>query len=278
MSTPFLLPFHNVTLHCHGTAKVPRWGFPFSLLRKATMSPETAPAAVVELIRKLLKKTTENGCTEAEAATAFAMASRKLAEHNLTMDEVTADEKGEASWIEEEVEELARWSLEDNLRYGILREFYFVECVLMPRNGRKVFHIFGKPENVQVARFVWHALGSSFERCWMIYKITHKVPASEKRLFLSGMAQGFSEKLRAERRAQVIERDLVRGGGPGTALALTSITAQIQAAFTTHYGKTKKNGGGFAATNGSQSTLDAGVSAGRNLNLNRASTATEGRH
>ena len=72
----------------------------------------------------------------------------------------------------------------------------------------------------------------------------------------------------AERRRQVIERDLVRGGGPGTALALTSITAQIQAAFTTHYGKTKKNGGGFAATNGSQSTLDAGVSAGRNLNLN----------
>jgi hypothetical protein len=44
---------------------------------------------IVERIRKILAKTEEAGCTQAESEAAMAMASRLMAEHNLSMSEVT---------------------------------------------------------------------------------------------------------------------------------------------------------------------------------------------
>ena len=186
---------------------------------------------ILELIRKILSRTEANGCTQAEAEAAFAMASRKLAEHNLTMEDVVAPQGGEESFIEEALHETGRWSLEDNLCYGILKEFYFVEGFFNRPNGRKVFMIFGKPDNVATARFIWSALHASFDRCWTMYRFLNKRPANEKRLFVAGMAKGFIERMREEREAQIIERDLVQGQRYGTALALTSIAKKTELAY-----------------------------------------------
>ncbi len=49
---------------------------------------------VVDTIVKILEKTTGNGCTQAEADAAVAMASRIMERHNLTMDSVIARKKG----------------------------------------------------------------------------------------------------------------------------------------------------------------------------------------
>lgn len=229
--------------------------------------------AIVAQIRKILARTEGAGCTSAEAEAAFAMASRKLAEHNLTMEDVAASTTAsEESWVTEEVEEMGRWMLKDNLCYGILKEFYFVECILNPRNGGKVFTMFGTPENVAVGTFIWSALHASFDRCWTMYRYLNKRPANEKRLFVSGMAKGFTMKLREERAAMVIERDMMRGGG--TALALTSIADKTALAFKLANPKTKTRNCHFASCEGDRSTLSAGVEAGRALNLNRALNAS----
>ena len=224
---------------------------------------------IVAVIRKILSRTEQNGCTPAEAEVAFAMAARKMAEHNLTMEDVRVSEHGEESWLEEDVEHVMRWNLEDNLCYGILKEFYFVEAILNPLpDGGKVFRIFGTPENVAIGRFIWSALHASFERCWCMYRYLNKRPASERRLFITGMANGFSSKLRDERAAMIMERDIVKG--KGTALALTSIKEKTLAAFKAANPRTKTKRGGFSDPTGDRSTLKAGVEAGRALKLQRA--------
>ena len=229
--------------------------------------------SIVAQIRKILSRTEGTGCTPAEAESAFAMASRKLAEHNLTMEDIAASTTAsEESWVTEEVERMGKWMLEDNLCYGILKEFYFVECILNPIPSGRAFMMFGTPENVAVGRHIWGALHASFDRCWIMYKILNKRPASEKRLFVAGMAKGFSQKIRDERAAQVIERDLLRGGG--TELALTSIAEKTALAFKKANPSTKTRNGRFSETLGDRSTLEAGVEAGRALNLNRALNAS----
>lgn len=235
---------------------------------------ENPNKGIIAIIRKILARTTDNGCTEAESTAAFAHAARKMAEHNLTMEDMAGTKATEESWLQEDIGTSGRWLLEDNLRYGILKNYFFVECFRRPEgNGQKTLVVFGTPENVAVARHVWDALGNAFDYHWLVYRTIAGLSASEKRLFVMGMADGFTQRLKEERAAQVIERDLCRGfdatGGPGTALALTSIADKLQLAFKAAIGKTKNGTSRFAATEGSQSTLEAGRAAGRSLNLNR---------
>ena len=69
---------------------------------------------MIERVKKLLIKTEAAGCTQAEAEAAFKMASRIMAEHNLTMDEVDqAAPDAEEGWDETGVgEHSRRWNFE----------------------------------------------------------------------------------------------------------------------------------------------------------------------
>lgn len=223
---------------------------------------------IIELIRKILSRTESAGCTPGEAEAAFAMAARKLAEHNLTMEDVAVPKGGEESWMEEAIHETGRWSLENNLAYGILKEFYFVEGFFNRSASGKTFMIFGKAENVATGRFIWNALHASFDRCWTMYRYLNKRPAGEKRIFVAGMAKGFSQKLRDERAAMEIERDLMTG--KSTALALTSIAKKTQLAYKAAHPQHKSSGRSMTGVTGDRSTLAAGIEAGRSLKLSRA--------
>ena len=231
---------------------------------------ERPHANLVERLRKILSKTTEAGCTASEAESAFAMASRMMAQHNLSMDDVEAA-SGETceSFMDEPILETGRWSLEDNLTYGIIKEFFFVEGFFTRQAGSKVFTLFGTASNVATAKFTWNCLQAAFNRQWMMYKIINRVAASERRMFVTGMVGGFASKMRDERRAMEMERDIVRGFSGGTSLALRSIHAEIKKKLHESHPELSKTGGHVSVAKGSQSSLDAGYAAGRNLNLNR---------
>jgi Protein of unknown function (DUF2786) len=242
---------------------------------------EAAKAEVIEKVRKILSKTTEqSGCSEAEAGAAFRKASAIMAEHNLSMDEITVKDAtdNDESWIEADVFETGRWSLENNLAWGIAKEFFFIEGFFDRKGNQKVLRFFGKRENVETARWVFNSLLASFERLWHHYRITHGVDASERRLFVSGVARGFSDKLREERQAMAMERDIVKGSRSGsTELALTNIQALTEAKYREKHPGGKPSKGHFAELGGSTSTLAAGMAAGRKLNLNRAIGESPGR-
>jgi len=234
------------------------------------MNDERPKADVIEKVRKILERTERNNCTSSEAETAFAMASRMMAEHNLSMDEVKSASGGD-DWVERGVFETGKWSLENNLVYGIVKEFFFVEGLFtQPNIGKKTLMFFGKDSNVQVAKWTWNALHAAFDRLWTNYKIINGRPAAERRLYVAGLAKGFTEKLRDEREVIEIERDIMSGSSGGTALALVNVNKETRIAFRKQYPTTSKSKSHFSAVEGDKSTLQAGYEAGKSLNLNRA--------
>ena len=94
----------------------------------------------------------------------------------------------------------------------------------------------------------------------------------------SGVASGFDEKMRDERKAMEIERDLVGGKSSGsTALAVVSIDSRRGLRTVPHTpassSQTASRSGAprsSTAVTGSNSALAAGYQAGRNLSLNRS--------
>src|SRR3954466_8588927 len=115
---------------------------------------------IVDRIRKLLSKTNEAGCTQAEAETAFAMASRLLAEHNLSMDDVSNVEIEREEYIEDIGSIAGRWTRELGLLYRVVSKYFFVEGFLSTKiiKGKptRVLMFFGTPTNVETAKFIFN--------------------------------------------------------------------------------------------------------------------------
>ena len=237
---------------------------------------------MIERVRKILSKTEKSGCTPEEAQLAFQKASRIMAEHNLDMSEVEQKEDGSRSWVEDDIVETGRWTLEDNLAYGIVRRHFFVEGFFAGKyaNGkhRKVLRFFGRPHNVETGKWAFNALHDAFDRLFSEFRKRTGAPASDRRIFVSGVASGFSEKMNEERQAMQIERDLVGGKASGsTALAVINIADQTRLAYRAAHasffkadGKQKGRKIQFDEVTGSNSALTAGYVAGRNLSLNRS--------
>ena len=145
------------------------------------MSEENAKSNVIERVRKILAKTEDSGCSPAEAERAFAIASRIMAEHNLDMSEVEQKEDGSQSWTEDDVFETGRWTLEDNLAYGIVQRHFFVEgffgCSHAGGTRRKVLRFFGQPQNVEAAKWAFNSLHEAFDRLFGEYRRKTGAPA-----------------------------------------------------------------------------------------------------
>ena len=230
----------------------------------------------VAKIRKILTKTEDAGCTQEEAEAAFALATRLMAEHNLEMSDVEVnDDAPKVEWSEADIFTCARWSYENNLAYGIVKEYAFVEGYFgwSYANGkaRKVLRFFGKKDNVATAQFMFNALLAAYDRLWITYRYLTGRPATDRRIYVAGIAMGFRDKLRDERKAMEIERDILKGKNSGsTALALVSVSEETTQKYKQAHPECKDKRGHYAGLRGTDGTLNDGYKAGRSLNLNRA--------
>jgi hypothetical protein len=238
---------------------------------------ERPKADVIEKVRKLLAKTEAMGASQAEAESAFKLASRIMAEHNIEMAEIEArDGPAELDWLEDAVGDTGKWTLEQQLAYAIVKDFFFIEGffngIVKDGKRRKLLMFFGRADNVQVATFTYQALLNAFNDLFYIYRTKTGCPASERRLFTTGVAQGFRSRLEDERRAVEIERDILSGKQGGTAIVLASVKDQTLQKYKEAHPETstRKHRSSFTQARGSQGALDAGIAAGRNLNLNRS--------
>ena len=243
---------------------------------------ERPQAKIVELIQKILSKTIESGCTEAEASEAFAKAQAMLLKHNLSMDDVRCKDSadGEEQFADEGVFQTGRWTYEQNLAYHVIKNHCFIEGYFASTAGKdKVLFLFGTQANVATARYMFTALLAATERMWVLYKYLNKRPGSEARMFRTGMIKGFSDKLDQEREALKMEQDILKGTTGGTALALCRIDQLTLAKYKEAHPENKNRKGGvrFADLAGDASTLQAGYDAGKRLNLNRAIGRNGGR-
>lgn len=168
---------------------------------------------VIERVRKMMERSVGRGCTAAEAETAAAMAARFMAEHNLTMAEVEEHETAvDDRWTTVDADIAPRLNLEAELAAGIVARYFFVRWYYQRRwddvQARVVtaLRFFGKPDNVETARWVYKALRAAFESLWTDYKVKTGTHHTERRLFVSGVARGFTDKMKAERAAMEVER------------------------------------------------------------------------
>jgi hypothetical protein len=235
--------------------------------------------AIIARLRKILSRTTEAGCTPAEAEAAFAMAGRLMAEHELTMDHVQAhggtDE--EAFTTEQGGDDVARWSSERDWAAWIVQKYFFVNTFRSDRyiNGRKVIRqfFFGTPTNIETARWVYRAVLDAFDRLWADYKRATGAGRADRRAYTLGITRGFMDKLKEERRVLDAERALM--GRTGTEIVLASADQKRTIAFEQAH-KLRRRGASAPIT-GSRSAMDDGYRAGRDLNLARPVESGAGR-
>lgn len=235
----------------------------------------------MERIKKILKKTEEAGCTEEEAASAFAVASRLMAEHNLTMSDVASAsaEPAATEFIDDESGfETNKWELVHNLAYAAVNEHFFVKGYFSQSGRIKKLLFFGTRENVEAAKFVFVGLLNAFDNLWFNHKARTRCHGSERRAYTVGVASGFRDKLKQQRQAMEAEKDLLSGKREGgTALALRSVQQEIERAWEAKRNpsgdnrrKSKQHSGNFAAVSGSRTTYEAGYAAGKSLNISKS--------
>lgn len=228
---------------------------------------------IITRLRKILSRTTEAGCTPAEAEAAFAMAGRLMAEHQLSMESIEAadDAPADAFVTEAAGASAARWSSERDWAASIVHQYFFVSGFRSRRYDhaqgayRVRQYFFGTPTHVETATWVYGALLDAFDRLWADYRRQIDVGRGDRRAFILGVVRGFMDKLKDERRAMDAEAQVM--GRTGTEIVLASADQRREVAFRQAH---KVSAGRAAApVRGSRSAMDDGYRAGRNLNLAR---------
>lgn len=175
------------------------------------VDPDVETPAVVRRIRKLLALA--DSPVEAEARAAARLAWRLMLRHNVARADL--DAPVEAFVVRGLSEARPRVARHEHLLAGLIAERFFVEVTVVPalvvataRWGR-MLEVAGRPDNVEVARWVWDFVLSTAERAWR----SAGRPKPKSR-FLDGVIVGFREKLGEEAEAVRREEGLVWVGDP----------------------------------------------------------------
>lgn len=159
---------------------------------------------IAEKIKKLLALA--NSSNQHEAETASRMANTLLVKHNLTMQGV------EASTADYERDTLpggGRATVEEKFILPLLTAHFFVKIVKSRRTGATVHHILGRSENVEVAKYVFDFLNSSFRQLWLNYKQATNCGTASKQSFYLGLYGGLNTQLSNARKNVESETGLV---------------------------------------------------------------------
>lgn len=135
---------------------------------------------------------------EHEARSAMTKAHQLLLKHNLSL----LDLKTQQCYIHKQVGAVGRRNPIKSMISSILGQFFFVETLWVfgyapheDRTGR-VLEIYGTPENVEMAEYVYHTLENVSERSWAEHKREQKISGNRhRRTFIVGLLEGFYQKL-----------------------------------------------------------------------------------
>lgn len=148
------------------------------------------------LLEKILARTTENGCTPAEAESALRAALRRLVQRPRTLD------PGPSDYSECVVMQSKQVRAEHALAAAICQDFFLVRAFREwvegeKRESRLVF--FGIPADLRNAERVFRSILDSFRGLWERYR-EESMPGRKARIeYMTGIARGIVEKLDSDR-------------------------------------------------------------------------------
>lgn len=199
---------------------------------------------IAAVIRALKAKTTENGCTEEEAASAAAMVAAMLAKHNLTESEVELRENRFSRHRERTEDTVGDrlWKIADGVAY-------LVGCKSWKEGDGRAINFFGFDHEVEVARYLFavcaHAMRSERDR---LHHANAILSASRRRMiivpFLDGMADSLRRRLKAMKPPVptgkglvVLRGELIERAFADTGIKLDTVSARRGRDFEPSYRK-----------------------------------------
>ncbi len=179
----------------------------------SSLSPDNYK--LLDKIQKLLALAQSSN--EHEAQSAMAKAHELLLKHNLSL----LDVQTEWNYIYKQIGKMGRRNPIKSIISAIISNFFFVEAIWTfgydqheNRSGQ-VLEIYGTPENVEMAEYVYGYLQNISELLWAEYKRRGKINGNRhRRTFIYGLLEGFYNKLDSRFTDESKSKDLVWTGDP----------------------------------------------------------------
>ncbi|ODS30046.1 MAG: SprT-like family protein [Candidatus Scalindua rubra] len=151
---------------------------------------------ILDKVHKLLALA--QSANEHEAQNAMAKAHALLLKHNLSL----LDVQTKRNYIHKQIGEVGRRNPIKSIISAIICKFFFVEAIWTfgydqhkNRSGQ-VLEIYGTPENVEMAEYVYDYLQNISELLWEEHKRQKKINGNRhRRAFIYGLLNGFYNKL-----------------------------------------------------------------------------------
>lgn len=145
--------------------------------------------SIIKRIKKLLTLANNSGATEAEAKNAMAMAQRLMTKYNISMANVGDDSSQGSINHEAFFRRKGCFNDADKLIMNLLTRYYKVRIIY---SGNTII-IVGRPENVEIAKYVHGYLRTVFFKCWNEYKRT--TDFANKASFYKGLWVGIDQRM-----------------------------------------------------------------------------------
>ena len=231
----------------------------------------TAPAgsgnrsAAVNIIRKLLSKTVENGCTEAEAMTAAQKAGELMDKYGVQQSETEI--KAEKCVTGNHGAHRAK---PHPSQYCAKTIADFCNCVVWHRRGSGEINFFGLPADVEVATYLLRIIEGAMDRSYLTYrKATHERTGMRLRnTFMMGFVDRVNARLRDLLKARHTET-LVTTSGTSLMVVKNAVVAEQWAVDGFKLAKAKSV---RVAMANSTAAREAGMAAGDKVHLGTALT------
>ena len=233
---------------------------------------------IINKVKALLSKTTNSGCTEAEAQIAIAKANELITKYNISIDEI--DNKAEEEvWGQGKVIEAGKWTLDINVFNGVVTQYFFVKSIKFGNGERGIgrgftLYFYGKRENVVTAKYIFDALMFASNNLWNKYRQSTKCEAKFRQIFIVKLAEGFCEKLRLERSNLINKMDTERQTSGSTAISIRNVEIQLVEKYRKTYPNVKTATTNLSPISYNDRVAQAGYNAGKNLNINRPISTT----
>ncbi len=181
----------------------------------AVAPASAADSSILHKVTRLLALAESGNKHEAEAA--MSAAQRLMLKHNLAAKDVTEGNQFRFAHLGKPTGKVAE---SQRVLAAILNEFFFVEIlwidVWRALEGKRgyVLEICGKPENVELAEYVFDFLNHSAQRLWRQHREAKNIQGNrDRRRFVAGVMSGFYRKLRTQHQKNE-EQGLVWLGDP----------------------------------------------------------------
>ncbi len=183
-------------------------------LRKNGAKIDSVNHKIIDKVNKLFALAQSANPHEAESA--MAKAHTLLLKHNLSL----LDLQSQSHYIHMQIGDVGRRNAIKTIISAILNKFFFVEAIwtfgydpLKDISGR-VLEIYGTPENVEIAEYVYDYLQNISELSWKIYKRQNHINGNRHRkTFIYGLLNGFYDRMES-RVLENASKELIWKGDP----------------------------------------------------------------